>query len=353
MAVSTTRYEVTTVTDDSAVLHEVPELSGSDAPTVDVKHLDGLEPDTDHDIDGVALRTLARPSGELLCRIATVNDVHFGETEAGRIDDHPDGPIMRALPGEAPYPETMNHAAAAEIAAIDPVAVIVKGDLSVDGRPEEFAAFEACYGEAFGDRLHVVRGNHDSYRHQDDYAGDAWIELPGINIALVDTAIPGATTGSLSATQLEWIEFHAAESTEPVIVMGHHQQWIASEGGNRSDSYFGLHPDPSDALDEIAQRRASIIAYTAGHTHRHRLRSMTRSGVASIEIGCTKDFPGTWAEYRVYETGVMQVVHRISDPAALSWSARCRSLYRDFGIDYASYALGTLQDRCLVIGERR
>jgi Icc protein len=79
---------------------------------------------------------------------------------------------------------------------------------------------------------------------------------------------------------------------------------------------------------------------------------MTRSGVPSIEVGCTKDFPGTWAEYRVYEGGVMQVVHRMSSPEALAWSESCRSLYSDFGVDYASYALGTLADRCFVIDPR-
>ena len=45
---------------------------------------------------------------------------------------------------------------------------------------------------------------------------------------------------------------------------------------------------------------------------------MAVSGVPSIEVGCVKDFPGTWAEYRVYEGGVMQVVHRISIPEALA-----------------------------------
>ena len=34
----------------------------------------------------------ARPAGALRCRFGTVNDVHFGEVEAGRIDDHADGP---------------------------------------------------------------------------------------------------------------------------------------------------------------------------------------------------------------------------------------------------------------------
>jgi hypothetical protein len=49
---------------------------------------------------------------------------------------------------------------------------------------------------------------------------------------------------------------------------------------------------------------------------------------------------------------VMQVVHRISTPEALDWSERCRHLYEDFGIDYESYALGTLNERCFVFPAR-
>jgi hypothetical protein len=79
---------------------------------------------------------------------------------------------------------------------------------------------------------------------------------------------------------------------------------------------------------------------------------MTRSGIASIEVGSTKDFPGTWAEYRVHEGGIMQVVHRMSSPEALAWSESCRGLYADFGLDYESYALGTLADRCFTIPQR-
>lgn len=335
--------DITTVADDLVVIHDGP----------DARRYEGLAPATEHDLDGVLVRTLPRPAGELLCRFATVNDVHFGETEAGRIDDHADGPIRRAAPGARPYPEVMNHAAAQEMAAIDPVAVIVKGDLSVDGERAEWEAFEACYRTPFGDRLHVVRGNHDAYRHQAEYAGDQRIELPGVTVALLDTAIPGATTGTISSEQIDWLDDLCAGADQPVFVMGHHQQWIG-DGPNakRSDDYFGLHPDASDALDALAGRRSAVVAYAAGHTHRHRVRSMTRSGVPSIEIGCTKDFPGTWAEYRVYEGGIMQVVHRMSTPDALAWSESCRGLYSDFGVDYESYALGTIDDRCFTIALR-
>jgi Icc protein len=334
--------DVTTVSDDLAVIHD----------GLQVHRHDGLEPGTDHVLDGVAVHTLDRPAGELLATVATVNDVHFGEIEAGRLGELTGGPVRRSAPGAPPYPEVMNRAAVAEIEVSDPAAVIVKGDLSQDGRPEEWAAFEACYRTPFGSRLHVVRGNHDAYRHQAAYAGDSWIEVPGLAIALLDTTIPGETTGTITGEQLEWLDDVIAGSDRPVLVMGHHQQWIGRPGGTRSASYFGLHPDASEALDDVAVRHARIIGYTAGHTHRHRVRTMPRSGVPTIEVGCTKDFPGTWAQYKVYEGGVLQVVHRMSSPEALAWSESCRTLYADFGVDYATYALGTLEDRCLPLARR-
>jgi 3',5'-cyclic-AMP phosphodiesterase len=330
--------DITTVADDLIVAHD----------GLDVIRMDGLAPDTEHDVAGVVVRTLPRPPGALLCRFGTVNDVHFGEVECGRVDDDPAGPIQRIADGEQPYPETMNRGAAAEMDAAGLAAVIVKGDLSVDGRPEEWAAFESCYRDTFGDRLWVVRGNHDAYHGQTEYAGDQWIDLPGVSVALVDTAIPTKTPGWLSDEQLDWLETRAAAADRPVIVMGHHQQWTS---GARADDYFGMHPDPSDALTAVIDRQRSIVAYTAGHTHRHRVRLLP-SGVPSVEVGCVKDFPGTWAEYRVYEGGITQVVHRVSSPEALSWSERCRHLYRDFGIDYETYALGTLDQRCFDIALR-
>jgi 3',5'-cyclic-AMP phosphodiesterase len=328
--------ELTTVADDAATFH--------DGTTVD--HVGGLEPDTDHERHGIAFHTLPRPAGPLRCRIGTVNDVHFGEVEAGRLDEeHLGGPVRRAAPGEPPYPETMNRAAAAEMAVADVAAVIVKGDLSTDGTPEEFATFEDCYRRPFGDRLHVVRGNHDAYQGQHDYAGDEWIELPGVAVALLDTAVPHRPSGHLTPAQIDWLDAGASASTVPVLVMGHHQQWVS---GGRHAEYFGIDPDASEALTAVMHRRPAIVAYAAGHTHRHRVR-LVDGGIPSIEVGCVKDFPGTWAEYRVYDGGILQVVHRMSSPEALAWSEQCRTLYSDFGLDYASYAMGTLPDRCFPI----
>ena len=331
--------EVTSVADDLAVLHH----------GADVHRLTDLQPDTEYDFAGTSFRTLSRPTGELLCRFATVNDVHFGEVECGKMDQNSDGPIQRREPHETPHPELMNQAAVREIAAIDPLAVLVKGDLTLDGTDDEFAAFERCYRPVFGDRLHAVRGNHDAYHDQGMYDHDLWIEMPGLCVALMDTVIPTETTGAFTHDQMTWLDDRAGSTDRPVLVMGHHQQWV---DGKRSDDYFGLHPDSSDALDRVVARHRHIIGYTAGHTHRHRVRRMP-CGAPTVEIGTLKDFPGTWAEYRVYEGGIMQVVHRISDPEALAWSERCRGLYADFGMQYESYALGSLDERCFVFPTRR
>lgn len=330
--------DVTTVADDEVVLHD-----GARALT-----FTGLAPGTEHRLEGVAARTLDRPPGERLATVCTVNDVHFGEVECGRVDDDPRGPVLRVAEGEPPYPETMNFGAADEIAEAGVDAVVVKGDLTADGQPEEFAAFERCWVERFGVALHVIRGNHDAYLGQDQYAGDDVVDLPGVRLALLDTVIPTATTGKVSADQLEWLGDLAAESDRPVFVLGHHQNWLP--GGTRSADYFGINPDDSERLVAVIAHQPRIVAYAAGHTHRNRVRRLPVTGpVPYVEVACVKDFPGSWAEYRVFEGGILQIHHRISSPAALAWSEQCRQLYRDFGVDYVAYALARLEDRCFAI----
>ena len=71
-----------------------------------------------------------------------------------------------------------------------------------------------------------MRGNHDAYRHQ-TYApeGPQRIDVDGLTLALLDTTIPGHTTGQVPDEQLEWLEDLAAEADRPVLVLGHHHVW--------------------------------------------------------------------------------------------------------------------------------
>lgn len=332
--------EITTVGPDLAVVHD----GGC------VRRYEGLEAGRVHVLDGLEVTTMDDPGGELLASFATVNDVHFGETRCGLVEGHEDeiGPILTVDPGEPPYPLTMNRAAVAEIDAAGVDAVFVKGDLTNAGTDEEYAAFLDTYEGAFGDRLTHVRGNHDAYRGQ-TYAD--WplqrVDLPGATVVLLDTTIPFRSSGGLRPEQLDELDAIAADADRPVVVLGHHHVWDP-RSAERNDSYFGLHPDSSERLIDVAARRRSIVGYFAGHTHRNRVRRLPQTGAMPwVEVACVKDYPGAWAEYRVHEGGIVQLHHRISAPEALAWTERTREMYLG---TYADYAFGRLADRCFVLG---
>jgi len=330
--------ELTTVSSREAVVHQ----------GFEIRRFTGLTPDTDHEIDGFTFRTLPEP-GERLCTFATVNDVHFGETICGLVEGHPEvGPVFSAAPGDPPYPETMNHAAIAEITALDPVAVVVKGDLTSHGTMEEYEAFLAAYEGAFGDRLTVVRGNHESY-HELAVADEPVqeVELPGVRLVVLDTSLPRAPHGGVSAEQLERLDAIGADSDRPVVVLGHHHPWNPASA-ERPARYFGILPDDAERLVEVVARRPTIVGYFAGHTHRNRVRRFPATdAVPWVEVACVKDYPGAWAEYRVHEGGILQIVHRISTPEALRWTEQTRQMFHGL---YAQYAFGSLADRCFVFG---
>ncbi|HEY7939423.1 MAG TPA: metallophosphoesterase, partial [Acidimicrobiales bacterium] len=221
--------ELTTVGPDLAVVHEGPT----------VHRFDGLAPDTDHELGGFRFRTLPAP-GELLTRFATVNDVHFGETECGVVGGLDIGPIFRSEPGTEPYPELMNRGAVDEMLAVDPAVVVVKGDLTSGGEAAEYQAFLDRYEPAFGARLVHVRGNHDAY-HGATFAAFPTQEvvLPGVRLAVLDTSHEGLASGILRAEQLDWLDTLAAESDRPVLVFGHHHPWNPTSG-TRPSGYFGI-----------------------------------------------------------------------------------------------------------------
>jgi 3',5'-cyclic-AMP phosphodiesterase len=308
----------------------------------------GLAPDSEFSLsvegaptDGwlpARVRTLARPSGRLLATIATANDVHFGETECGKSGDpavDSIGPVLSVPPEATPYPELMNGAIVDEMLALDPDAVVVKGDLTDTGRAEEYEAFLRCYGR-LGDRMHHVRGNHDAMRDPElarqgaPYA----VRLEGVTLAVVDTTVPGRVGGALPAAQRGWLDDLAAGTPDPVLIFAHHP-------ASNADLDYALLPDDDAALRALVARHDNVVGYLAGHTHTNRVR---RDGsVPFVEVACAKDYPGAWAEYRVYEGGYTQVMRRVAASAACAWSELARTMFQGW---YRDLVLGTIDDRC-------
>jgi 3',5'-cyclic-AMP phosphodiesterase len=356
MTVGTDEVVVTFVTDPGESV--TTRVAGQEVITTGPHHfvsVGGLEPDTEYRVavDGApddpflpgSVRTLAVPSGKRLGTLATVNDVHFGEVECGRVhDDDAVGPVLRALPGEPPYPETMNRAAIAEIATLAPDAVLAKGDLTSLGTTDEYEAFLAAYGQ-LGPSFRHVRGNHDAMIDPTMALQGApyVIDVGGVTLAVLDTVLPGSERGQITREQLGWLGEAAGATSGAVLVFGHHHLWDL-DASDRSVAYFGVNPDDSEALGTVVAAHENIVGYFAGHTHRNRVRRSERARrVPFVEISCTKDYPGAWAEYGLYEGGFTQVVRRISAPAALDWSERTRPMYHGL---YRAYALGELGHRC-------
>jgi 3',5'-cyclic AMP phosphodiesterase CpdA len=196
--------------------------------------------------------------------------------------------------------------------------------------------------------LHVVRGNHDAYYGATFAAVPTQeVSLPGTTLAILDTTIPRAATGQVTASQLEWLDELGARADRPVLVFGHHHVW-SPESRTRHAGYYGIKPDDSEGLIAVFERRPRLRGYFAGHTHRNRVRRFAATGdVPWVEVASVKEFPGTWAEYRVYDGGILQVHRRISAPDALSWSERTRGMYAGM---FTEYAFGSISDRCFAIG---
>ena len=70
--------------------------------------------------------------------------------------------------------------------------------------------------------------------------------------------------------------------------------------------------------------------------------------VPFVEVSNSKDYPGVFAHYRLFEDGSFsQEVRRTPSRRALDHSTRCRSLFEG---GFQHFSLGTLGERSYVAG---
>lgn len=351
--------------DGSAI--EVDSDPESEAPRL--VRVEGLTPDTAYDLelasdDGPApadghylpsgFRTLKSPPGDLLCSVATVSDMHYGEEVAGLGPTGHEEPQFHASDEDPPYWAAMNSAVIDDIEKSGAVCVVVKGDLTGHGRAEEFALARADLSR-LGAPWVAVLGNHDAMDAEVDGAALLGqpadpvrvVEVPGCSLVLLDTVEPGAAHGRVPPRRLALLDAALAAAPGPVLVFGHHHmtrpEKTPEESGGKP-SVFGIDRSDAEALLGVFAAHPKARGYFAGHTHRNRMRTFRQSGdVPFVEVGATKEYPGAWAHYRIHEGGYMQEVRRASSPAALTWADRTKDMF--YGM-YRPYAFGTLEARC-------
>jgi len=349
--------------------------------------LDGLTPGAPHRVEieaegGVraesddwfpgTFTTLPASAGQPVSSFATLNDLHFGEPRFGGTltEDHEYGEAKEGFPavceddGDVPYWHFMNEDAIAEINAAGVDATIIKGDIADRGRPEQFEAAREAFAKLEAPH-HAFLGNHDYYGLEvglevDGYAllgqppAPRRVDLGGWRLLLLETALPGHHHGVFGEERRAWLARELDETREtgtPTLLVMHHHP-VPPERRDEYPNSIGLEPADSVALFELVGQHPQVRAALIGHTHRNRVRHHPASGaVPWIEVNCTKDYPGGWAHYRLFEDGSFrQEVRRTASERALEHSSRCRSFFNGF---YKRFSLGRLEQRSFAIAPGR
>ncbi len=295
--------------------------------------------------------TLARPTGRLLARVATISDLHIGEAGVGHF------PRLRSVSSRADWAEAHPMwclaAAVDEMTKWSPDTLVVKGDIAHRNRPDEYVAAAGLLGRV-NCPLVITGGNHDGGNEQrsafDVAATSAGLPAPlpveirdldGVRLVVADTRVPGHHSGQIEPVLDELVDAAAGAGGRPVLVFLHHQLMTT-----RFPYYLptGIPADESRRLLDRLAAVAPNAVVSSGHTHRNRTRRV--GGLLVTEVGSPKDYPGGWATYEVYEGGVVQTVRRIEEPRVIAWNELTRTTA--VGL-WARWAPGRLDDRCISV----
>jgi 3',5'-cyclic-AMP phosphodiesterase len=311
--------------------------------------VDGLRPAATQQVrvdaldTDVTVTTIAAPPGAETCRIATINDLHIGCEYFGLRG------AMKEFPAPVPHAVRCMRSAIRDALAWGAELLIVKGDLTHHGTPEEWATVgDVLAGLRVA--VAVVPGNHDVSKArlvepQPALAlhglhlvhGVEVIDMPGIRVVLADTTVPDEHRGRVAHLAPDIVRVASRAPAGVLLALHHHPQRY------RFPTFVppGIPgPESYRLLRDLASAHPATLVAT-GHSHRHRRHH--RAGITVTEVGSTKDFPGTWTGYAVHEGGIRQVVRRISDPTCLPWldhTARA-----GVGI-WGAWSPGELEDRC-------
>ncbi|MFI9269589.1 phosphodiesterase [Kitasatospora sp. NPDC052896] len=171
------------------------------------------------------------------------------------------------------------HRALGRVLVLDPLpdCVVITGDLTDHGRPDEYAALREVIG-GFPLPVHLVVGNHDVTREVvrsfggsgflgAGHATNYLVEYPGSTVVVLDStaaAGPGTSGGRLGYAQLDWLDEVLAERAGlPAFVCLHHPP---AEVGIPFLDRTRLADGP--ALAGVIARHPHVARVLAGHVHR-------------------------------------------------------------------------------------
>lgn len=345
---------------------------------------DGLPAPITQQSPGI-FRTFDRAKlGRHLFDFASLNDMHVGEGVSGQLTSQAGQPIPPSFstpdcdqkdPTGSCYWAIMNNGAVEGIRSRAVAFTIVKGDVTSEGGNPNVDS----EGRQFDDAATILaplgsvrptRGNHDKslsqfmskilfrsavfdprslpgYEANDhsndpdahfDYAFDFRIDNRRFRFIALDTwdndhppAGPAVGAGRITQDQLDWTsaQLDAAERAEvKTFLYMHHPVSEIAIATAMPPLIFGIRqPDAASFLETVGAHR-SVVGVFSGHTHRNWITgSALAPGVPFVEVAASKEYPGGYAIYKVFENGYLQSFYKCSTEACLAWSEKTRGEY--------------------------
>jgi Icc protein len=173
--------------------------------------------------------------------------------------------------GGARYRKELLHTAIEEINAAEPDLVVIAGDLTDDGYPDQYPLAEQELAAIAAPQVVRVPGNHDArnvgYLLYEDTFGprdsQRRFESAGLDVALVgvDSSKPDIDEGEIGREHYGWIEEGFAPDADlRVFVCHHHLMPVPGTGRERNQVL-----DAGDVLALL--RRSSVDLVLSGHRH--------------------------------------------------------------------------------------
>ena len=288
--------------------------------------------------------TLPRPPGQRLSRVATVGDLHLGADRfglLGRLRD-PAPPPSRLRPAALAMPWPRRSTGASTCWWPRATSPSTGGASSGRRRPTLLSTAGVRHRGSAGQPRH--RGGAGDRRPRGAAPGRPCRGRPGARGRPARPAGRGGRLhrrppipGSLRRALPDLLDA-LSEADRPALVCLHHAldpwplptHYPAGVPWSQARAALGRHPP-----GEAGRRR---------HQRSQPPQPPRRAGPLVVsEVASTKDFPGVWAGYTVYEGGIVQVVRRTLASEAMTWTERTR---RALGGLWAPYAAGRRSDRC-------
>lgn len=221
-------------------------------------------------------------------RIAQITDLHVAE----------DGTFMRSF-------VDANAKLAAAVAFLEErsgsiEAVLITGDVTNDGHPEQYALLRELL-DPLTIPTYVVPGNHDDREEfRAAFADRPWVPAEGpidyvideheVRLVGIDTTEPDRHDGLYHPAQAEWLDATLAERPDvPTVLFGHHPPFLTGLW-----LFDAIRLTGSEHLRAVVDRHPQVRLVVSGHVHarsprrgarcssRPRRARPTRAGATSI-----------------------------------------------------------------------